>query len=611
MKLKFDKQTLKDLALEHFEKAILVPIALFFVIVLYSSVTRATYNKSPEELAKAAESAKANVDRSGPNVLEKQLEYPNYLAELTRGWKPAARDYEQATYWNPPLFPERRKRTDPKPFPVRDLVGTAEVGAVSVSTAPAAGARAAATDVNTTAESVHGARWIVLTGLVPLADQQNAYKEAFKDNSRPEDRVVYLGCVVERAAVLDDKGTLGPVQSIPVKRRTGEGARSSDLVAPSYVEDTLTAPLLPLVGRGWGKSVVHEPEITASVDVEPKGDDGDKPAPKDVKPDVKKPEFDFGATPAPAPDAKPEGRNAPVVVEDPRVAGRAARGRATPSEEVRHDVPFLLFRYFDTTVESGVKYKYRVALALANPNKDVEDRLLANPKVKEKPYLLTEFTPWTDPIAVPRDDRLLFVGVKPAAGAKPAEADIRPIKWLKETGNTVWSEKLTPRGQLTAFLQLATKSPQADSTTGSNTTAADSLLMPAGRDTGKPAAKKPERKKPDASAGPMGPAADFLSNMVVLDFRGGDKIPNCKDKQATKPGEIILLDPDGTIVVRNELDDEAEFQRFQESQVKPDTAPVRRGAARPAAVAPGRVAAPSILDDDPRAKGGRPKPKRP
>ena len=52
---------------------------------------------------------------------------------------------------------------------------------------------------------------------------------------------------------------------------------------------------------------------------------------------------------------------------------------------------------------------------------------------------------------------------------------------------------------------------------------------------------------------------DFVTNTVLLDMRGGDRLPG-KDRELKTPGEMLLLDPDGILVVRNELDDLVEVE---------------------------------------------------
>ena len=46
---------------------------------------------------------------------------------------------------------------------------------------------------------------------------------------------------------------------------------------------------------------------------------------------------------------------------------------------------------------------------------------------------------------------------------------------------------------------------------------------------------------------------DFKTECLVLDMRGGERLPG--KTRLNGPGEILLLDPDGNLVVRNDVTD--------------------------------------------------------
>ena len=51
----------------------------------------------------------------------------------------------------------------------------------------------------------------------------------------------------------------------------------------------------------------------------------------------------------------------------------------------------------------------------------------------------------------------------------------------------------------------------------------------------------------------------FRSDATLLDIRGGRSLSS-KNKDLTEPGELLLLDPAGRLVVRSEMDDMEEYR---------------------------------------------------
>ncbi|MEA1951152.1 MAG: hypothetical protein U9N87_07195, partial [Planctomycetota bacterium] len=57
---------------------------------------------------------------------------------------------------------------------------------------------------------------------------------------------------------------------------------------------------------------------------------------------------------------------------------------------------------------------------------------------------------------------------------------------------------------------------------------------------------------------------DFKSECLVLDLRGGQRLPG--KTRLNGPGEILLLDPDGNLVVRNDVTD---FDKIRDQTYPP------------------------------------------
>jgi hypothetical protein len=52
---------------------------------------------------------------------------------------------------------------------------------------------------------------------------------------------------------------------------------------------------------------------------------------------------------------------------------------------------------------------------------------------------------------------------------------------------------------------------------------------------------------------------DYLTNSLLLDVVGGARLPG-KDRNLLEPGSVLLLDPEGALVVRSEIDDLSEIE---------------------------------------------------
>ena len=69
--------------------------------------------------------------------------------------------------------------------------------------------------------------------------------------------------------------------------------------------------------------------------------------------------------------------------------------------------------------------------------------------------------------------------------------------------------------------------------------------------------------------------ANFASNQTVIDLRGGDHIPGGPRASELKvPGEILLLDSNGALVVHDELDD---LPAYEQATTAPTTPSLRTG----------------------------------
>ena len=251
--------------------------------------------------------------------------------------------------------------------------------------------------------------------------------------------------------------------------------------------------------------------------------------------------------------------------EIPFVKGAGAR--EAPAEQTAAG-GFRLFRFFDFNVEPGKQYVYRVCLVLQNPNQGMNASLLKNAKLADSPTLTTSWSEASPAIAVPSDTRILAASVSTPPRAEPS-GKIIVVTWLPKQGVEVPREFPVVLGQVANFpkqtVKLAAERPRA---TGRGGTAA-------------------------GASGGNSVAVDFLTNSTVVDFRGGERLPGRSGLNAM--GEILVLAPDGTLDIRNELDDALIYERLNTNLAEAAAAEAAEGAAP--ATAPRRSGLDGFGDD--------------
>jgi hypothetical protein len=267
------------------------------------------------------------------------------------------------------------------------------------------------------------------------------------------------------------------------------------------------------------------------------------------------------------------------------------------------EIKYLLFRFFDFTVQPNKRYRYHVRLYLKNPNYGQETRWLQDSSLAGKKLLTTSWSETTDVVSVPRDDRLLLVEIKPARGSMDASERFALLHWNADQGALVWNEKWAFRGQFMNFTKEEAKavSTPAGPTSGALTSGGQNPIenvpppaAPADDLLGisAPTTHAGTHGATKANAKPTGPQADFLTELLLIDMRGGERQPG-RDRGAKEPGEALFLDIDGSMVVHNEVADTAEWQRTTTIQPVERVIHHPKPAGRPGAVPGGAPAAPT------------------
>jgi hypothetical protein len=180
-------------------------------------------------------------------------------------------------------------------------------------------------------------------------------------------------------------------------------------------------------------------------------------------------------------------------------------------------------RIFDFSVEPNKQYRYRVKVGLDNPNHGLHPRLLKNPGAPENQQAIRMAKDWveTPTVTVP-------AGFGVLAGAIESSRDPFAkilLTAIKDDGVVATTEARVQRGSV--------------------------------------ANKRDRVEAIDPRNGSKQPAAevDFKTRMVVLDIHGGKAVSTAKrrSKPIFAPGEVLLLDSAGNLVVHGDLEDAGEY----------------------------------------------------
>lgn len=423
----------------------------------------------------------------------------------------------------------------------------------------------------------------VVLAKVPLSEQFQEYKNALADsrNFSPEiDFPEYLGYLVERAEVVPGaelawqrvtvrNGAGGPPITSIDANRLGQAIADwvdfpdSPQSTPDqrHVHDFLTFPLPPLVGRDWGSMVVHS-DVSLQSEVEMlEEEQGDElqpdPAGEDTGDFFGGPGLDGGGRPpggrGVAPLRGPGRDDERGGTIGPRRRGTTAGGGTAfaPQQDPQTgeyvmDVPFIMFRFFDMTVEPGRRYKYRVRLVLRDvnglrPSTELEPEVNARLAGKSSAQRQFVFADWSEPtptISIPQAGTIKVAEAKTPTASALSELTVRLI--VESYG--VNPEK---RSQvIQAFVE---------------TEARRGSVMNFFRQ---------EVEKLIERGQYIQKVQDFNINtgVTVLDIDGGHRYT--RDLQA--PAQVLFIDAAGRIYLRDELDDERDVAIHRAVFAPPD-----------------------------------------
>ncbi|MCA9234726.1 MAG: hypothetical protein KDA44_04620 [Planctomycetales bacterium] len=443
-------------------------------------------------------------------------------------------------------------------------------------------------------ELIQSKSWVIVTAVVPLKKQFELYKDAL-ENARGYSELdfpEYRGYQIERAEVTGegpgewkllgnyyDKTLIREISQWPVQ--------TPEVVNTKYVHPLLTFPLPPMVLRMWGEEVTHssmplptpeelmypdgmpEEELTAPATDEPADASDDPFASRRPRPGAggygggeyggrggygaEMGGYGAGRGGGYGAPGGGYGRGGEMGGYGGGRGGYGGEGGAMMgmgggygmSDAGDLELPkyvwdgktkTLLFRFFDSSVQPGARYKYRVRLVITDPNADMPARYLTKDvsqrldeereqsrKKRAKGYRYTE---WSEPsrTAVVPPPGLIYL-----SGASPAS----PSNYSSEPEAEIIVKTLNADVAAEAAIK-------AEFTRGSVINLTDYAKVIWSN------AYQPEE-------GDEEPKFDFRTGVTLLDVAGGDKLPGTRDM--TAPARALLMDSGGRLTIDDELDD--------------------------------------------------------
>jgi len=207
----------------------------------------------------------------------------------------------------------------------------------------------------------------------------------------------------------------------------------------------------------------------------------------------------------------------------PGMAGMMLDGQGRPLV----GLDYRLFRFVDTTVESGKSYRYRVRLSLWNPNRDLEPRYLTDAAFAKDVKLPSAPSNVTEPVTVPDTGALLVRTLRKAElkRYKAGSVEVLVLDKASDTGNYALRSLVTEPGGLINVDKRLNK-PGDQRTRGE----------------------------------------DAFTDAVLVDLRGRQddraETRGAKGSPPPEPLDMLFLQPDGTFTMASAADSQGRVDRY-------------------------------------------------
>lgn len=446
-------------------------------------------------------------------------------------------------------------------------------------------------------ETIRAESWVTVLAKIPIEDQFKQYEDALQqargyDLNR--DRPVYLGYMIQRSEVTaEGQGEwklIGRVNKTQLEKELATyPVNPPEVVDSRYVHPLLTHPLPPLILKEWDNRASHS-SIPLASEATPKVEElqptEEKPA-EDGEPED---ETGFAVrTPQPGqmPGEMMEGRGGYGEMdrgggyrrggygefagrgggyEGDYGGGRGGYGRGemdgggygrgytqgegagfqlaefTWDEKTSH----VLLRFFDSSVEPGHRYRYRVKLALLDVNNGVPLSMLDKSVTARRDeldkntrtYRLTEWSKQSPIASVPPPARLYVMSAEPAKASSvnsQPEAEVL-IKALD-----------------------------------SNHAAEIALTESFTRGSVMNVQDRPKVVWSNEYEVEKDPEFNFFTGATLVDVRGGEKLSS-KNNNLLEPARAVVMDAGGKLTIHRELKDATVVKEFQDIVESPPDA---------------------------------------
>lgn len=551
---------MKNFFVNHTEKVIFGFFVLGFLLMVWGGFSLQPLSISPSQLESSVKQGRQKLEDSQPDVTQyTSIDYVNEANLSSKAISSKALALlKMNNDFRHPIAQPQVKRTQPPVLSVTSLQASSGVGfCQNIQNDSMTSSRSGQNSRKPQLNLTPGVRWVVVTALIPNLEQEKRFFETFQnsDVKYPDsDRPSYYSYYVEREEI-DSSGSQGwkPLdvrESILINEKYSEGGneiidqefRTEPPTAISYSVKTgdqqrslpmpvsMAMPLMNVTKHQWGADCVHLPEIPVS---------------------------------------SVANRNEEMMEDD--MEGVAASPDVTERDSVQTIPTYKLFRFFDTKVEGGKKYRYRVKLILKNPNYNVKAEYVESESITVSPFIEGDWSQPSPVAEVPLDTRLFCVGSRTERTSQSAPK---------------LDDFAGPVGQLLVLKFDEVKGLEISKALNKENVLPGMILNFYNTDF---------NIQSDSFQDSSSSVANFITNDVVLDYSNKTKQSGSLFRGLPAPPvRALLMSKDGKVFVLSEENDKSMvYSKSNKPSVKASTSGFDRGGA---------------IDDD--RGGGRQTPKR-